>query len=144
MGKLANLQDVDGRPVAGAEVANVRAKRHGFWALAEIERNPRTAAIAEWLMENLPISTPGDEVAVWLLAGCIERRIRGLAEIEEATTAKQRAALRRDLSTVENTAARLLDQLGLTPTSRARLGLDLSRTGDALAAHLDHHYGSGP
>ena len=40
-----------------------------------------------------------------------------------------------------NTAARLLDRLGCTPTSRAALGLDLTRArGEALRLHLAERY----
>jgi phage terminase small subunit len=39
------------------------------------------------------------------------------------------------LTTLQNSAARLCDQLGLSPTSRARLGVDLAKGAD-LAAEL--------
>jgi hypothetical protein len=38
---------------------------------------------------------------------------------------------------------RALDVLGLTPSSAARLGLDLARTGDELARHIAERYGDG-
>jgi len=140
---IPNLQDADGKPVAGAGKGNTRAMTHGFRALAEIDRNPRTAAIAEWIESVLPVVDAADAPAIWLLAGCMERRIRGLAALESAKSVKETAILRRDLSTVENTIGRLLDQLAMTPTSRAKLGLDLSRTGEALREHLDATYGGG-
>ena len=122
-----------------ATEGNTRAMQSGFWALAEIERNRRTAALAEWIREAMPLTSPADEIAIWLLAGCIERRIRGLAELAGSTKPERTKVLRRDLSTVENTISRLLDQLGMTPTARAKLGLDHVR-GQALSEHLDRRY----
>lgn len=55
-------------------------------------------------------------------------------------------AILKNVSTWENTASRLMDKLGLTPTSRAALGLDLARTHDAQAvlnAYLRERHGDG-
>jgi hypothetical protein len=114
---------------------------HGFWAIAEIERNPRTAAFAEWLLAELPTRGPGDEVTVWLAAGCIERVLRGREEIAKRGLAAPNG-MRRDLGTAERTISRLLNDLGLTPTARAKLGLDRVR-GAALIEHIERNYGRG-
>lgn len=134
---LANLRGPDGKPRAGFEVGNVERRTHGFRALVEIERSPRTAAIADEIEAVLPIAAPGDEFAVWLLAGMIERRIRGLAALADPERSiEETRILRRDLSTVENSIARMLDALGLTPRSRAALGLDVARAEATVAERL--------
>jgi hypothetical protein len=55
------------------------------------------------------------------------------------------AKLRSDALGWANAARRLLNDLGLTPTSRARLGLNVARTrrGAALEEHLRERYGVG-
>jgi transcriptional regulator with XRE-family HTH domain len=140
---LANLQDAEGRPVAGAEEANERALVHG--AHSERRIAPRVAELRQEIAELVPAGTQADLPAVTLLA-------QQLARIEIVNEYLARVGLLNEkgeprpvlkvLSTWENSAARLLDQLGLTPTARARLGVDLTRMkGAALGEYLAKTYG---
>jgi hypothetical protein len=46
------------------------------------------------------------------------------------------------IATATNSCARLLNDLGCSPTSRARLGLDIARAGQSVRDHLLEHYGT--
>jgi hypothetical protein len=123
---------------------NDHAKIHGAkvaaWKLA-----PRASEIAAVLSELLPVRSDADGPTVDLAAIV-------LARIEVATDYLDRVGLfdargrprpiLKLLSSWENTAARLLDSLGLSPVSRAKLGLDVVRAGAALDEHLARNYGS--
>lgn len=131
---LANIQR-NGGPVNGQPAGEPgRALTHGFKSTVAIA--PQAQAIADTLRELVPAYTASDEPALTLLAW-------QLARIEAANTylaehglldgkGRPRPVLK-VLSTSENSAARLMDALGLTPTSRARLGVDLAKTGDLVA-----------
>jgi hypothetical protein len=120
------------------EPGNQVAATHGAYSIIRLE--PRADQIAADLREIVPARSESDEPTIRLLA-------LSLAQIEAATLYVAERGLvdrkgrpqpiLRHLSTVTNTAARLCDRLGLTPTSRAQLGLDLARTEDTLAQHLD-------
>jgi hypothetical protein len=116
---------------------------------------PRAAEIAEALRPIVPNYSPSDEPVVGLLAVVltrVERATAALERVDEATEGHELSAntnadgaatlqrLRADLHAWVNTARRLANDLGLTPTSRARLGLDLARTGDELRRYLDERY----
>jgi hypothetical protein len=115
--------------------------RHG--AYATITLAPRATELADEIRELVPARSASDEPTIRLLA-------LALAQVEAAATYVAEHGIvdgkgnpqgvLRHLGTMTNTAARLCGQLGLTPTSRAALGLDLSRTGDALRRHLDERY----
>jgi len=138
--QLAGIQP----PPSPAENGNVRAQTHGFRSLVEIQRNPRTAAIADWIASAVPMRSPGDELPIFLLACEVERYLRGTAALDAADADLEATRiLRRDLSTVANTIGRLANSLGMTGLAAARLGLDLSRTGAALSEHLREHYPDG-
>ena len=124
------------------EPGNGAALTHG--AYSPLRLAPRAEEIASELRALVPASSASDEPTVRLLA-------LALAQVEAATLyvaergvvdAKgQPAPILRHLGTMMNTAARLCDRLGLTPTSRAQLGLDLSRAkGEALRAHVSETY----
>lgn len=142
---IRGIQDAAGKPVAGAGPGNRRALRHGVYSERDLE--PRAVALRSDLAELVPGGTAADEAAVTLLGW-------QLARIEQANTylaekgimdAKGRPRpILKMLSTWENSASRLCDQLGLTPTSRARLGVDLTRIkgGKALAEHIAKRYGA--
>jgi hypothetical protein len=137
---------VDPRKAPPFEVANLAARRHGAqvssWRLA-----PRAEEIAAELAELVPASSPSDGPTVSLLATILCRLEIANAYVERNGLFDARGRPRpivRLVSTWENSAGRLLDQLGMSPTSRARLGLDLTRArGEALRAHLEEHY-EGP
>ena len=122
------------------EPGNQVAVSHG--AYATLRLNDRREELAEALREIVPASSQADEATIWLLAGILTRIETATTYIDEHgifqnAKGEPRAILAR-LSTWENTAARLLRDLGCTPTSRAAMGLDLARTpGAALAAYLE-------
>jgi hypothetical protein len=130
------------KQLAPAPLGNDLAVKHGAFAMLKLA--PRAAEIADDLRAVVPAYSPADEPTVRLLA-------LSLAQVEAATLylaehgftdkrGKTQGVLRH-LGTMMNTASRLCNALALTPTSRAKLGLNLTRTGDALRAHLDERYG---
>jgi hypothetical protein len=130
---IANIQTPDGQPIAGAEADNRRALKGG-WHSARVLA-PRAEELRDEIASLVPAIGPSDEPAVKLLAWQLARCERANAWLDEhglLTDSGAPQPVLRVLSTWENSAARLLDQLGMSPTSRARLGLDLSRAG-ALA-----------
>jgi hypothetical protein len=107
---------------------NDLALTHG--ATATITLAPRASALADDLRAIVPACSEADEPTIRLAALV-------LARVEAANIWLDEHGLFRDakgepqpvirvLSTWENTAARLLDRLGCTPTSRAKLGLDVA------------------
>ncbi len=132
--KLANLFDADGRPVAGAEAGNSRALTHGV--TASLHLAPRVAEIADDLIARVPAYAESDAPTVWLLAGVLAQIETGRDYLAEHGMLDGRGKPRPVmgiLTTLQNSAARLCDQLGLSPTSRARLGVDLAKGADLQA-----------
>jgi Phage terminase, small subunit len=119
---------------------------HG--AQSMIRLAPRAAELADDLRVVVPAVSDADEPTIRLLAlvlARVEVANEWLAEhgIFKAWSDEVQPVLK-VLSTWENTAARLCDRLGLTPTSRAALGLDLARSrGELLRADLVDQYASG-
>ena len=123
------------------ENGNQAARRHGGYSLLGI--GDRATEIADQVRETMPAYAPCDEPVLLLLATTLARVERASAAIElvdetatsalseylgggeEATLAPDLARLRSDLRSWINAARRLANDLGMTPTSRARLGLDL-------------------
>jgi hypothetical protein len=109
---------------------------------------PRAAELADDLRAIVPAVSDADEPTIRLLALVLAR-----VEVANEWLADRGLFLDggpeiqpviRSLSTWENTAARLLDRLGCTPTSRAALGLDLARSrGELLRADLVDQYTDG-
>lgn len=124
------------------EKGNTAGKRHGGYALVSLE--PRALALADEIRELVPARSDADEISIRLLAlalAQVEAASTWLAEhglVDEHGNAR---SLLRHLGTMMNTAARIADRLGMTPTSRAQLGLDLTRAkGEALRAHVAENY----
>jgi len=126
----------------GFQPGNTLSTVHG--ALSKLRIPERAAELADGLRAIVPAFSDADEPTVRLLATV-------LARVEAANVWVAEHGLYRDdagelqpvlraLSTWENTAARLLNDLGCTPTSRARLGLDLSRATGGLAEYLAERY----
>jgi hypothetical protein len=119
--------------------------KHGAYG---VRLAPRAEELAAGIRELVPARSDSDEPTIRLLAMVLARIEAAHVWMGEQDLGIFRNAageiqpVLRALSTWENTAARLLDRLGMTPTSRAALGLDLSRTGEALRAHLEERYGS--
>ena len=98
--------------------------RHGAYAVVLL--GPRVEELADELRPVVPVFAAADEVALRLLAltlSRLERAEEALAAVEPGEAGR----LRQDALGWANSARRLLNDLGMTPTSRAGLGLDLSR-----------------
>lgn len=140
---LANIQR-EGKPVNGQQAGEPgRATTHG--AKADLALAPRAAELADYLREIVPARAESDEPTIRLLALILARVETANAWIAEhgiftGKSGKVQPVLKA-LSTWENSAARLCDQLGLTPTAKARLGVD-HRKGAALEMHIRKTYGS--
>lgn len=105
---------------------------------------PRAAEIADDLRQVVPTVSEADEPTIRLLALVLARVEVVNVWLDEHGLLKPNGAPQAVLgvlSTWENTASRLCDRLGLTPTSRAQLGLHVTRArGEALRSHLAEHY----
>lgn len=124
------------------ERGNGAAVRHGAFAVLRLA--PRAEEIADEIRGLVPAGSDADEPAVRLLAlalAQVEAATLYLAEHGIVDSRGKPQGILKHLGTMTNTAARLCDRLGLTPTSRAALGLDLTRArGEALRAHLAERY----
>jgi hypothetical protein len=112
----------------GFEAGNGLSVRHGAYA-SPTRLSARVEEIAASLVPLVPAFEDSDGPAVKLLALALSRIERGeqaVAAAEENGDLAKLTALRGDLRGWVNSANRLLDALGMTPTSRARLGLDLA------------------
>jgi hypothetical protein len=130
----------------GFQSGNQLPVKHGAYAMVQLA--PRAAEIAAELSEVVPAASPADTPTIRLLAltlARIERIETWLAEQPLHDFRNEQGEMQpalKQLAGWVNTAARLCDRLALTPTSRGKLGLDLSRArGEALRQHLDDNYG---
>jgi hypothetical protein len=131
------------------EPGNDAAVKHG--AHSKLRLEPRAAELAGELRELLdrqlgPATCEADDPTIALAAlalAQVEAATLWLAEHGLVDERGQPRGLLRHLGTMINTASRLCDRLGMTPTSRAALGLDVARTGEALRVHLAERYGDG-
>lgn len=129
---LANIQR-DGQPVAGAEPGNERGLKHGAYGQAI---TPRAEELREELLELVPVVSDADQPTVTLLARVLARLEKADAWVDEHGLFDRAGRTRPILKVIggwESTAARLCDQLGLSPRARSALGLNLARTADAAA-----------
>ncbi|HEY3070427.1 MAG TPA: hypothetical protein VGJ34_08920 [Gaiellaceae bacterium] len=107
---------------------NTLALKHG--ATAVLRLAPRAAEITDELRSIVPATNDSDEPAIRLLAlilARIEAANEWLAENGLVRGKGDPQGILKALSTWENSASRLLERLGCMPTSRASLGLDISR-----------------
>ena len=113
---------------------------HGAY-LAAPKLGPRVDELADLIRPLVPVYDPSDEPVIRLLCLALARLERSAAAIDAVTVDNDEsvARLRQDERGWANTCRRLLGDLGMSPTSRARLGLDLTRSlseqarADALA-----------
>ncbi len=122
------------------EPGNQVAVTHGAYSTLSIGR--RAVELAEEIRAVVPVRSPADEPTIRLLAQTLAQVERGIAALEQlAETVEGRplvefvvqdadnfARLRSDVRGWVDSARRLANDLGLTPTSRARLGLNLAAT----------------
>lgn len=139
--QLANLN-----PKAGsAPKGNKHATTHGAFArVIESRLEDRVLVVIRALAEDAPLRAadgglPVEDLAiVRLLAECLCRveDVSGFLRdygIRDPKTKDLRRAVDREAD-LRKEAAGYLDQLGMTPRARARLGLDLARTVDLATA----------
>jgi hypothetical protein len=129
--------------VEGNTVALRHGARRGDLALS---REPRVAELVEEIAATQPVSHPADEGACWRLALAYRRAelsARALdaadRELAEHPLAAYRdgadflARLRQDHAMWLRLAGKIEEELGRTPTSRAKLGLHIAQTENTLA-----------
>jgi hypothetical protein len=123
------------------DAGNEAALRHGAYR-STLRLAPRVRELCDEIVEVMPVFTPADLPAVELLAitrARIEIAQAALDELDEKARggalgpyvvddAPKLQRLRDDLGRWTTRALRLCDALGMTPTSRARLGLDIAAT----------------
>lgn len=149
--QLANL-----RPGAGAgPPGNRRALAHGgYAAVSPLERDRKAQKIFEALAADAPMRDgagglpAADTAVVSLFARCLVQLERVEADMADHGWKDRESG---DPRPVVELARRLrgealdyAEALGMTPRSRAKLGLDLTRTltaGEALDDHLTQRYG---
>lgn len=108
----------------GFQAGHELSVRHGAYAVVQL--GPRVAELSAELAELVPGYSGSDAVAVRLLALSLVRLERAEAALADAEPGDL-ARLRVDSLGWANSARRLLNDLGMTPTARARLGVDLGR-----------------
>lgn len=100
--------------------------KHGAYSVVKL--GPRVDELADALrVEVGALYRASDELAVRLLALCVARIEAAWAALEAAAPDQHTLLDTRTRGWV-NTAGKLMNELGLTPAARARLGLDLVRT----------------
>jgi hypothetical protein len=135
------------------ENGNQVARKHGGYGLLGI--GDRATEIADEVRPTMPAYAPADEPVLLLLATTLARIERANQAIEvvdanatsalseylagdEPTIAPDLSRLRQDLRGWIGLARRLANDLGLTPTSRAKLGLDIAATRRELSV-IDYY-----
>jgi hypothetical protein len=152
MGASAHGPDCDCPRCTGFPKGHSLSLRHGGYAVVRLA--PRAAELAAQIRESLPVCEDADAAAVELL-GLV------LARIEAASAAlagdgagsggervEPAARLESDLRGWVSTARRLMGDLAMTPSSRARLARDLGlgahgavQARAALEKYLAERYG---
>lgn len=133
---LANL-----RQAPPAEKGNGRALKHGLGATVTLA--PQAEAIREVLATQAPVraadgSLPVYDEAIVMQTARVMARVQSATDfVDEHGFLDANGELRPvvpELTRIERQLTELLDRLGMTPTSRARLGLNLARTADLATA----------
>jgi hypothetical protein len=132
------------------EPGNTAALRTGAY-VASSRLGPRVDELTEETIAVMPVFTPADRPAVELFAITrvrIEIAQAALNDLDEKASnplstylieeSPNLQRLREDLGRWTTRALRLADALGMTPTSRARLGLDIAATRRQLSV-IDYY-----
>jgi len=135
---------------AGFEKGNDLAVRHG--AKAVVKLGPRASEIEEGLRAVVPVRSAADDATIAVLSMVLAQLERASAVLGARQAEELRAVqagkrvdpagrddlrrLAQDARGWSNSALRYFEALGLTPTARARLGLDLARTRTLTVADL--------
>jgi hypothetical protein len=113
----------------GFEPGNQLSKGHGappvHGAYATLRLGARAPEIADALRGDVPGYRASDEPTLLLLGVTLARIEAAVAAVDDAVPAELER-LRSDLRGWVNTARRLLNDLGMSPTARARLGVDVA------------------
>ncbi len=137
--QLANLRP-NARP---APLGNQHTRSHGGYAsVRQDEVEARAEELFHALAEDAPLRDPDGELpsvdtaAVHLLAQTLVRLERVKVYLDttglfDQKTGEPRQAILDLEARLRREAVSMLDRLGMTPSARARLGLDLARTIDA-------------
>jgi hypothetical protein len=125
---------------------NTLALTHGAYAVVAF--SSRASEIADEIRPLVPGYSSADEPAVRLLSLVLTRVEKGTAALDEVDAhaasdlapyavgdAAKLQRLRQDVLGWTNTARRLLSDLGMTPLSRSRLGLNLAH-GESVVIQL--------
>jgi hypothetical protein len=153
--QLANLRLQRSGPPPAPPAGNARAVVHGAYAALPVDRvDAKARSIAAAVAQDAPVRADdgglpaADGVVVRLLADAL-CRLDSIGEYLgrcgwQDSKGRPRAVLDVE-ARLRNQALDLTRELGMTPRSRAALGLDLVRAvaaGDQLAQHLHDHYGA--
>jgi hypothetical protein len=103
--------------------------RHG--AYATVRLGPRVDELVALIRPDVPMVRPADELTIRLLAVTLVRLECAIAALEKAP-AGEMARLEADARGWVNRATSLSDKLGLNPTARARLGVDVANARRAV------------
>jgi hypothetical protein len=127
----------------GFQEGNALGVRHG--AYSRLALAPRAAAHAEALRELVPASAAGDEIAVGSL-GLVVARLEAASQALETLDGDDPLGqyrddvgerIRSDSRAWIRLALRLCEALGLTPSTRARLGIEVAQAQAARRDALD-------
>jgi hypothetical protein len=136
------------------EPGNEAALRHGSYADLALSRDDRVAELADRIAATQPVSHPADAGACWRLA-LVYRRIELSAaaldvadrELARSPLAAYRdgadflARLREDHRAWLRVAGRIEEELGRTPLSRSKLGLNVAAAQRIAGCDLVQRYG---
>ena len=113
------------------ETGNTVSVRHG--AYARLQLSEPAAATADVLRDLVPLSHDADEAVLQVFGLVLEQLKRAAVALDDAADRKERLELSRDARAWTAKALACADVLAMTPTSRARLGLDLARAHSAAS-----------
>jgi len=113
------------------ETGNTVSVRHG--AYARLQLSEPAAITADVLRDLVPLSNDADEAIIQAFALVLEQLKCAATALEDAGSRAERLELSRDARAWTGKALAFADALGMTPTSRARLGLDLARAHSAAS-----------
>lgn len=115
---------------AGFEPGHELSLSHG--AYSKLKLTKRAGELVDELRDLVTRYRPSDEPLVRLLAMTWARLEAAMDALEGADDPGKLQRLEHDLRLWVNTARRLLADLGMSPTARARMGLDVAQTARAL------------
>lgn len=134
MGVSAHGTDCACTRCIGFQPGHELSMRHGAYA-SPVRLGAEVEELAAELVRLVPAYRESDGPLVNLLALALRRIIRAepvIAAAEECGEADAAKTLREEQRRWATSATKMLDSLGMSPTARARLGLDVAMTQRAL------------